>query len=365
MTQNEEISMKETIKKIAVKGMYGFQTILNLGLGMRLGIYDYLFEKARSSSSGEKITSVSFTLEELSENLKLDLIYLDAWLHVGIECGIFEIDDSCERCAKTAANIFELLVDRDNMFYFGSTVKMFYKFAPYQDYFFEHFKTGKIENILETPSEDYKEGQEVSAAVGKINERLFTKYCRNDRKKIQQQGAIILEVGCGYGYNLEIWANKYKKAKFIGIDIDPNGVAHARDLVKQNNWSDRIEIFEMPLEEYIKTSDLKFDMVLLNEVLHEMNPDEKYRISVFENIYSLLKDDCILFVSESMIPDTFDTEKKEFQLFNVMHKSLEVAFGSRFYNEETFKNLVDLTPFEVENAEFIRERGNSFWKIRK
>jgi len=363
MAKNEEPSMKETMKKIAIKSMYGFQTILNINLGMRLGIFDYLYEKARSTTSGGKIESISFTLEELSEKLNYDLKYLDSWLHMGFECGIFEIDDSCERCAKTAPYIYDILFDKDSMFYLGTTIKLFSGGLQTQDMALELFKSGETLNILETiSSEDFKEAQKVSAAISKIVERLFTKYCKEDRKKIQQPGATILEVGCGYGFTLEVWAKKYRKAKFTGIDIDPSGISHAKELIHQNNWSDRIDVSEIPLEEYKKTSNMKFDMVLLNEVLHEMNPDENYRKSVFENIYSLLKDDGLLLVAESMIPDTF-SPKKDFQLFNIMHKGLEVAVGSKFYNEKTFKELIDLTPFE--NAEFIREGGNSFWAIRK
>lgn len=361
-SKNKELSIKEQLKKFAIKSMYGFQTVLLVGLGNRLGIFEYLYEKARSASSEKKITSISFTLDELSEKLKLDLKYLDAWLHMALECGVFEIDDSCEKCAKTAPYVYDLLVNRDHMFYIGGTLGVFYNMAPYQDLLFENFKTGKTENILEVPSETYMEGQRGSARITTINERLFAKYCKNDKRKLLKEGTAILEVGCGYGFTLEIWAKKYKKAKFVGIDIDPKGVKYAKELVKKNNWSERIKIYEIPLEEFMKTTNIKFDMIILNEVLHEMDPDENYRKGVIENIYSLLRKDGIFIVGESMIPDTF-APKKEFQLFDIMHKWLEVAFGSRFYNEKSFRELIESTSFK--SAELIKERGNYFWAIRK
>ena len=58
-----EITLKEQLKKLAVKSMYGYQTVLLIGLGRRLGIFNYLYEKAKSSSGGEKITSASFTFK--------------------------------------------------------------------------------------------------------------------------------------------------------------------------------------------------------------------------------------------------------------------------------------------------------------
>jgi len=63
-----------------------------------------------------------------------------------------------------------------------------------------------------------------------------------------------------------------------------------------------------------------------------------------------------------MIPDTF-TPTEEFQLFNVMHKWFEVSFESKFYNEQTFRELIDSSPFG--HAELIKQRGEYFWVVRK
>ena len=84
-------------------------------------------------------------------------------------------------------------------------------------------------------------------------------------------------------------------------------------------------------------------------------------MDVFNDLYSLLKVDGILLVGESMIPDTFSPQK-DFLLFDVMHKFLE-ADTAGFYDEKSFKEFVNSTPFK--NAEFIRERGTYFWAVRK
>lgn len=357
---NTEIPLAEQTRKFLVKSMYGFQTILTYGLGQRLGIYEYLYEKSKKSE--KKVTFVSFTLEELSENLNLDLGYLDAWLHLSIVCGIFEIDESCERCAKTAPYVYDLLIDHKNMFYVGQMMAGFYVMATNQDLFIEGAKTGKIGNILDVPAGDYKGGQLMSARFGSIVERLFAKNCKEDRKKILKETAKIIEIGCGYGFNLEGWMKRYKKAQFVGIDIDPNGIEHAKQLTEENNWSDRVELYNIPLEDFVAKTDIKFDIAILNMVLHEMNPDDKYRLSVIENIYTLLKDDGLLIVGDTMIPDTFKPNTK-FHLYDVMHKMLEVGFGSKFYDEQSFKEFIDSSSFK--HAELIRERGDYFWAIRK
>lgn len=363
MTQNKngtEIPMKEQMKKFLIKSLYGFNTVLMYGIGRRLGIFDYILEKAKSSSSSGKISSITFTLDEISEKLNLDSIYLDAWGHLALECGIFEIDDSCERSLKTAPHAYDLLIDRNHMFYIGDTLGAFYYLAPFQDKFLDLFKTGKVLTYLDVPEEFAKDGQRMSARFGTLIERLFAKNFKAFCKSLRNQG-IILAVGCGYGLNLEIWANKYKRARFVGIDIDPKGISFAKKLVEQNNWDDRIEILEIPIKEYASTSKNKFDLILLNQVLHEMDHDENYRLSVFNDLHSLLEDDGILLVGESMIPDTF-APKQKFLLFDITHKFLEARFA-RFYNEKTFKEFVDSTPFT--KAELVKEGWEYFWAVRK
>jgi len=92
-----------------------------------------------------------------------------------------------------------------------------------------------------------------------------------------------------------------------------------------------------------------------------MNTEENYRKNVFKYLYSLLKDNGILLVGESMIPDTF-APKQRFQLYDITHKFTEVS-ASLFYNEKSFKEFIDSTPFT--KAEFIKEGGDSCWVVRK
>ena len=361
MTQEEEVSLKAQVKKFAITNMIGFQSVLVVGIGKRLGIFDYLYNKANTEKIEEEVTCLSFTLEELSQNLKLNITYLDAWFHMGLECGIFEIDEASERMVKTSPHVFDIFINRKHRSYVGGTISNFYKIVGYQERILEGFKSGKTGAILDMLPRDYKAGQQSSARVGTLTERLFAKYLIEDKEKLQN-GADVLEVGCGYGFNLEIWASKYRKAKFVGIDIDPNGIKHAKILVEGYNWSDRVIVHEIPLEQYIQIIDKKFDFIILNQVLHEMVPDKNYRLGALRNIYNLLKDDGLLIVGESMIPDIF-APKKEFQLYDIMHKWLEVSFGAYFYDENEFTQLIKSARFK--KIKLIKEHGNYFWAIRK
>jgi len=358
--ESTEITIKDQIKKFAINGLYGFNSIILIGMGRRLGIFNYLYKKAKSTPNSSKKIAVTFTPNELSEKLNLDLKYLDGWLHLALECDILEIVNSENKILKTAPYVYDLLIDRNNKSYIGGTLSSFYYIAPAQDILIENFKTGKIWNIYDLPGDVMKDLQERGARFGILVERLFYKkyedFCRD-----LQKNAMILEVGCGYGFNLKNWAKKYEKARIVGIDIDSIGLEHTKKLIEKYNWNDRIKIYETPIENFARSFKNKFDLIILNQVLHEMNTDENYRKNVFKYLYSLLDDNGILLIGESMIPDTF-APKQRFQLFNITHKFTEVS-TSLFYNEKSFKDFIDSTPFT--KAEFITEGGDSCWVVKK
>ncbi|MFX1418370.1 MAG: class I SAM-dependent methyltransferase, partial [Promethearchaeota archaeon] len=224
----------------------------------------------------------------------------------------------------------------------------------------EVFKTGRIPNENDVPEEFIMDGHRNSANWGMIIERLFSKYFKKYNRILRKE-STILEVGCGYGFNLKNWAEKYKGAKLIGIDITPRFTSFAKNLIEQNNLNDRVEVLDIPIEKFAKSAIGQFDLIILNQVLHEMDHDEAYRRSVFEDLYSLLKEEGILIVGETIIPDAF-SPRKGFQLFDIMHKFLEAKFA-RFYDEKSFEDFIESTPFN--KAELIKERGEYFWALQK
>lgn len=360
LNQKEETQMtiKDQIKKFAIKSLYGFQTIILYGMGTRLGIFEYLFTKGKSAG---KVEVVAFSLDELAQKLNLDKSYLEAWLHMGLECELFEIDNIEKRTLKTAAFVYDLLINRESMFYIGGNLSTFYLMAPYQNMILENFKSGQKMAFLDMPPQDYQLGQAACAVASRQTEELYAKKFKDHRRNLRN-GGTILEVGCGYGYNLELWAKNYKKARIVGIDIDPNGVAHTTEMVKKNGWDNRIEVVQTSINAFTPSHNKEFDLILMNHVLHEMNPDASYRKSVLAELYSMLKDTGLLIVIEHNVPDMF-TPKERPLIFEIWHKFFEVSLKSKFYTKEEFQELVADTPFKT--AELIEEEINYFWVLKR
>lgn len=354
MSKNE-INFVDQLKKLAVKSILGFQTVLVFGLGRRIGIFDYLQKKGLDES-----TEVNFTLNEIIQEITLDPITLDAWMHMAITCGLFEVDDSCDQCLKTAPYIYHLLVDRNNMFYIGDILGGFYYMAPYQNEFLENFKTGKTLDYFNLPYEVRKDVTRMSAVTGKKVIEIFSNSCE-EHDRILKEGGHFLEIGCGYGFNLKNWVDKYPQTRFVGIDIDNQAIDHSNQLFTENNLQQKVQVMNIELEKFARQNDKKFNVILLNQVLHEMEPKGEYRKHVFEDIFELLKDEGILIVGESMIPGIF--APKQARYFEIMHKWFEVGIGSQFYDEESFMQFIKSTPFK--KAELIYDDRDYIWAISK
>ena len=62
-----------------------------------------------------------------------------------------------------------------------------------------------------------------------------------------------------------------------------------------------------------------------------------------------------------MIPGIFAPNQAKY--YEIMHKWFEVAVGSSFYDEESFREFIEGTPFE--KAEIVRGDRDYFWAITR
>jgi 2-polyprenyl-3-methyl-5-hydroxy-6-metoxy-1,4-benzoquinol methylase len=76
----------------------------------------------------------------------------------------------------------------------------------------------------------------------------------------------ILDVGCGRGHLLESLANK---VNFIHKPIGVEPVKH------ENTISQRIEIINSSINFFLQNNNSKFDLVILKQVLHLLNSNER------------------------------------------------------------------------------------------
>ncbi|MFX0011879.1 MAG: class I SAM-dependent methyltransferase [Candidatus Hermodarchaeota archaeon] len=356
--------LNEIIDYYSKECIQGYHTVLLISLGRRLGIFEYLSKLKEVDANNKESKIITFSPEAIAQELKLDPLFLDGWIHIALEFGIFSINKGKKGFLQTAPYIYELFLDNNSPFYLGNLYGWIYKTAVMQEIIFERFKTGQAIERLDGAifEESSRDGQKLSTINNNTRLRLFSKNLKIHHQNLRD-GGRILEIGCGIGTNLQIWANKYKNAKFIAIDPNPRAITILKEIIGSNNWEDRIEALNYSLKEFVGTDiDKRFDVIILNEVVHEIIGDDATRKKFINDTYGLLKDDGVLLIGEEIIPKTFDVEKGK-TFWKSIKKWDEIIFGARFYNQEEFKKLILSTKFK--HAIIFQEKTDCIWAISK
>ena len=144
--KENNVTIQEQLKKFAIKGLYGYQSVLTFGIGRRLGIFTKLLEVAtkgltrnnmqkteyenndiivNKNEYGE-VVSLSFTPDKVAEILNFKKKTVTLWLKMGITTGIFEVDTNITGHVKTAPYTYKILIDNNDNFYLGDVIGLYY-----------------------------------------------------------------------------------------------------------------------------------------------------------------------------------------------------------------------------------------------
>jgi SAM-dependent methyltransferase len=82
-----------------------------------------------------------------------------------------------------------------------------------------------------------------------------------------RQARRVLDVGCGPGTNTHLFAH----ADYLGIDINPDYIAHARKTFQRSFVVADVTTYELP-------PDQRFDFILLNSFFHHIGDSAVRRI---------------------------------------------------------------------------------------
>lgn len=132
----------------------------------------------------------------------------------------------------------------------------------------------------------------------------------------------ILDVGCGRGHLLESLANK---VNFIHKPIGVEPVKH------ENTISQRIEIINSSINFFFQNNNSKFDLVILKQVLHLLNSNE--REYFYQEIKKYLN-------NNGQIVFIYMNEQTEIPQFPLMGNKLKLSIDSHhLLLEELNKNF--------------------------
>jgi len=82
----------------------------------------------------------------------------------------------------------------------------------------------------------------------------------------------VLEIGCGWGPNLFLLAEKFPQIKITGIDINPGSIKLGKEIFK-NKEIKNIELKHCKMDALVQFLDKSFDIVLTDASLMCIGPD--------------------------------------------------------------------------------------------
>lgn len=98
----------------------------------------------------------------------------------------------------------------------------------------------------------------------------------------------ILDVGTGSGVIALMLAQRFA-AKIDAIDIDKSSIEEAKINFRSSPWSTRLDVIHSSLQNFVKKSDKKYDLIVSNPPFFENSlesPDPKKKLSKHSNTLS-------------------------------------------------------------------------------
>jgi SAM-dependent methyltransferase len=114
-------------------------------------------------------------------------------------------------------------------------------------------------------------------------------------------GARIIDIGCGHGVSTILAAQAWPASTFVGIDPDANAIAEATIAAEAAGVADRVTFHTERADGY---PDRGFDLVMFLDCLHDMGDP----VAAVAHARDSLTDDGVVFVAEPLAADRFEDD---------------------------------------------------------
>lgn len=325
----------------------GFNAIHLIDLGIELGLFRALAEKPGS------------TALELAERLALHAPYVKTWCITAYGFGLLEADTPDR--FRLATYYDQILAAPSHPRYLGGYVRLATEFAAAD---FERcrdaFRTGATAPFQ---GRSHAFASVIGEAIGGLHVVTARKLLPelDHLKSKLETGAHVLEIGCGTARFLLQLVTAWPLCRATGVDIDPTGIAIARDAVQNAGCSDRIRIVQGDAASVVGSRSC--DAVVMIEVLHEIAP--RLRQSVINGCFDALKPGGWMLIVDETYPSTLEeTRKPEFQ-FPLQTGFEELVWGNVIPTREEQEQLLRAAGFDGEIRRALIGEGFAVLSTRR
>lgn len=288
----------------------GFNAMHLIDLGVRLGLFK-AFAETPSVAAGQ-----------VAERLGLHPPYVEVWCTTAYAFELLEADE--ERRFRLAPFIGEILANPAHPRYLGGYVRLGTQFAT-EDYRLatEAFRTGATAPFQGRSHEFASVVAHAAAGMNVVVARKILPGLPGVAERLNAGGAL-LEVGCGTGSLLVQIAKGFPNARCSGVDIDPTGIAAARDAVQHAGLAERIRIHHGEIAQVVDPDSV--DVIILVEVLHEIGPD--LRPGVIRQCAGVLNPGGWLVIVDETYPSTLAQARQPEYQFPLQTGLEELMWGN-------------------------------------
>ena len=288
----------------------GFNAIHLIDLGVELGLF-----KAFADTPDARA-------EQVAKRLTLHAPYVDVWCKTAYAFGLLEAD--VENRYRLAPFFDQILANPAHPRYLGGYARLGTDFAA------EDFRRCRAAfrdgTSLPFQNRSHAFADVIGQAIGGLHVVTARKLLPDlDGFKARlEQGAQVLEIGCGTGRFLLQLAKAWPAVQATGVDIDPSGLALARSSIADAGLSQRVRVIEGDVAGV--GAPASFDAAVMIEVLHEIAPAR--RQPIVDACARLLKPGGWLLIVDETYPSSLaELRRPEFQ-FPVQTGFEELVWGN-------------------------------------
>jgi SAM-dependent methyltransferase len=281
-----------------------------------------LMEIARQLGLWAALTSEpGLTSAALATKLATDAFYMDVLCRTAFSFGLLDRQGDGWRMAP---HFDQILGNPESSFYLAGAARIHMSVGEdYKDYV-RHFRDGTTK-----PYQEHGQGFMEDIADGlKTLPRIFLDSVLPNLPGLAsrfQAGARVLDVGCGGGWAVVQFAERFEGARCVGIDIEPYSIDLARELIAERGLGERCEVRLASVDQL--GEDGAYDIATSFLVVHEIDPALK--AGAFAAIARALKPGGSFLIFDEVYPETDADLRTMPKRFAALAQWFELTWGNR------------------------------------
>lgn len=324
----EAVTSPETTRQAQMGKLFGYLKGLHATHLIDLGVQLGLFRQLALAPGG-------LSPEALARAGGLHPPYVRLWCEAA--CALELLDYEPQTGYRLAPYMEELLGQPDSTFYLGRFPEIHLLVA--QDYarYPDLFRSGGVHPYQ---AHDARFLQSIAEATRSLP-RMFLDAVLpelSDLRARLEAGARLLDVGCGGGYALVAFAERFPHLRGVGLDVEPTSIRLAQELIQARGLGDRLEVRQVDGAAWPADLMGAYDLVTTFLVLHEIRPALK--AAVLQQCAQALRPGGTLVIFDERYPSAPTELRDPAQIFAVMAQWYELTWGNVVNTREEIHALL-------------------------